>query len=54
MLDINIGDVTAAYEGPVGIIWEMLMGEQIHVDGRPETDILAGMAGVHAGTVATA
>ncbi len=50
MLDINIGDVTAAYEGPVGIIWEMLMGEQIHVGGKQETDILAEIAGVNAGT----
>jgi len=50
MLDINIGDVTAAYEGAVGIIWEMLMGEQIHVGGEQETDILARVAGVNAGT----
>ncbi len=49
MPDINIGDVTAAYEGPAGIIWEMLMGEQIHVGGRRETDILARVAGVNAG-----
>ncbi|MDN7012680.1 methyltransferase domain-containing protein [Methanoculleus sp. FWC-SCC3] len=50
MLDINIGDVTAAYEGAVGVIWEMLMGEQIHVGGEQETDILAELAGVNAGT----
>ncbi|HOI13225.1 MAG TPA: methyltransferase domain-containing protein [Methanoculleus sp.] len=50
MLDITISDVTAAYEGAVGIIWEMLMGEQIHVGGGEETDLLAGMAGVRAGT----
>ncbi|KLK87407.1 ubiquinone biosynthesis protein UbiE [Methanoculleus sediminis] len=50
MLDINIGDVTAAYEGAVGVIWEMLMGEQIHVGGERETDILAELAGVGAGT----
>ncbi|KDE55902.1 methyltransferase domain-containing protein [Methanoculleus sp. MH98A] len=50
MLDINIGDVTAAYEGAVGVIWEMLMGEQIHVGGERETDILAEVAGVNAGT----
>jgi ubiquinone/menaquinone biosynthesis C-methylase UbiE len=50
MLDINVGDVTAAYEGAVGIIWEMLMGEQIHVGGGEETDILARKAGVNPGT----
>lgn len=50
MPDINVGDVIAAYEGPVGIIWEMLMGEQIHVGGKDETDILAGVAGVTADT----
>ncbi len=50
MPDINIGDVTGAYEGAVGIIWEMLMGEQIHVGGERETDILARAAGVNAGT----
>lgn len=50
MPDINIGDVIAAYEGPVGIIWEMLMGEQIHVGGEQETAILAEIAGVGAGT----
>jgi SAM-dependent methyltransferase len=50
MLDINIGDVTAAYEGAVGIIWEMLMGEQIHVGGKEETDMLARVAEVNAGT----
>ncbi|WP_214041140.1 methyltransferase domain-containing protein [Methanoculleus sp.] len=50
MPDINIGDVTAAYEGAVGVIWEMLMGEQIHAGGEQETDILARAAGVNAGT----
>ncbi|MDN7025815.1 methyltransferase domain-containing protein [Methanoculleus sp. FWC-SCC1] len=50
MLDINVGDVTAAYEGPIGIIWEMLMGEQIHVGGERETDILAEKADVRAET----
>ncbi len=50
MPDITIGDVTAAYEGAVGVIWEMLMGEEIHVGGERETDVLAELAGVSAGT----
>jgi ubiquinone/menaquinone biosynthesis C-methylase UbiE len=45
-LDFTIGDVNEVYEGPVGILWEMLMGEQIHVGGDKETDILAQKAGI--------
>ncbi len=40
-LDFNISDVVEIYSGPVGVLWEMLMGEQIHVGGKNETDILA-------------
>lgn len=43
-LDININDVIEIYSGPVGILWEMLMGEQIHVGGEKETKILAKKA----------
>jgi ubiquinone/menaquinone biosynthesis C-methylase UbiE len=50
MMDINIGDVVEVYEGPVGLIWEMLMGEEIHVGGERETDVLAEMAGVNENT----
>lgn len=46
MMDINVGDVMTVYEGPVGQLWEMLMGEEIHVGGEEETRILAEMAGV--------
>ena len=45
-LDFNIGDVIDVYSGPVGILWEMLMGEQIHVGGENETSILAEKAGI--------
>ena len=45
-LDFNIGDVNDIYSGPVGILWEMLMGEQIHVGGENETSILAERAGI--------
>ncbi len=34
------------YSGPVGILWEMLMGEQIHVGGEDETTILARKASI--------
>ena len=45
-LDYTIGDVNEVYEGPVGVLWEMLMGEQIHVGAEKDTDILAEKAGI--------
>lgn len=45
-LDFNIADVNEIYSGPVGKLWEMLMGEQIHVGGENETSILAEKAGI--------
>lgn len=45
-LDFTVGDVNEVYEGPAGILWEMLMGENIHVGGEAETDALALKAGV--------
>jgi len=47
---ISIADVNEVYSGPVGILWEMLMGEQIHVGGAKETDILAEKAGISENT----
>jgi len=47
-LDLGIENVNEVYDGPGGILWEMLMGEQIHVGGADETDILAQKAGVSA------
>jgi len=49
-LDIGIEDVTEVYAGPGGILWEMLMGEEIHVGGAGDTDILARKAGITAST----
>jgi hypothetical protein len=45
-LDYKLEDVQQVYEGPVGVLWEMLMGEEIHVGGPKETDILAGKANI--------
>jgi ubiquinone/menaquinone biosynthesis C-methylase UbiE len=45
-LDFNIADVNDIYSGPVGVLWEMLMGEQIHVGGENETSILAEKADI--------
>ena len=47
-LDVGIEDVNKVYNGPGGVLWEMLMGEQIHVGGAEETDILAQKAGINA------
>jgi hypothetical protein len=40
-LNVGLEQVTEVYEGPGGILWEMLMGEQIHVGGESETDVLS-------------
>lgn len=48
-IDLSIADISEAYAGPVGALWEMLMGEEIHVGGTGETDRLALLAGVRAG-----
>jgi ubiquinone/menaquinone biosynthesis C-methylase UbiE len=45
-LDVGLEQVNEVYEGPGGLLWEMLMGEQIHVGGEEETDVLARKAGV--------
>ena len=45
-LDVGIENVNEVYEGPGGVLWELLMGEQIHVGGAKETDILAQKAGI--------
>ena len=47
-LDLGIENVNEVYDGPGGILWEMLMGEEIHVGGTTETDILAQKAGITA------
>lgn len=47
-LDVGIENVTEVYAGPGGILWEMLMGEEIHVGGGSETEALARKAGVTA------
>jgi len=43
-LDVNIANVNEVYDGAGGILWEMLMGEQIHVGAEAETDVLARKA----------
>lgn len=39
--DFSVKDVSDAYDGPVGLLWEILMGDHIHVGGEAETKRLA-------------
>ena len=45
--DFSVNDVSEVYAGPGGKLWELLMGEQIHVGGVEQTDILAKKAGIN-------
>ncbi len=44
--DFSVWDVSEVYAGPGGKLWELLMGEQIHVGGSDQTDVLAKKVGL--------
>jgi ubiquinone/menaquinone biosynthesis C-methylase UbiE len=44
--DFSVFDVSKVYAGPGGQLWELLMGEQIHVGGANQTDFLAKKIGL--------
>lgn len=46
---IHLSDVQAVYSGPEGRLWELLMGEQIHLGGFESSMDLAQRAGIGAG-----
>jgi SAM-dependent methyltransferase len=46
---IKLSDVKAVYDGAEGNLWELLMGEQIHIGGFKSSMELAERAGVGAG-----
>ncbi len=46
---IHLSDVQAVYSGPEGRLWELLMGEQIHLGGFQSSMDLAQRAGIAAG-----
>ena len=46
---IGLDDVRAVYGGPEGELWELIMGEQIHIGGFQSSMDLAEKAGVGAG-----
>ena len=43
---IGLGDVQAVYSGPEGRLWELIMGEQIHIGGFASSMDLAAKAGI--------
>ena len=47
--EIRLADVQAVYSGPEGRLWELLMGEQIHIGGLQSSLDLAERAGIAAG-----
>lgn len=46
---IDLSDVQAVYSGPEADLWELLMGEQIHIGGLSSSADLAERAEIHAG-----
>ncbi len=48
-LNISLNDVQTVYDGPEGVLWELIMGEQIHVGGFKSSMVLAQNAGLTAG-----
>src|SRR5512143_4052354 len=48
--NIGLENVQAVYGGPEGQLWELIMGEQVHIGGFASSMDLAEKAGVAAGT----
>lgn len=46
---IKLADVQAVYAGPEGALWELIMGEQIHIGGLTSSMDLADKAGISPG-----
>jgi SAM-dependent methyltransferase len=47
---ITPADIISTYSGPESQMWELLMGEQIHINGLPSSMRLAERAGIRPGT----
>jgi len=47
--EIGLCDVQAVYSGPEGELWELVMGQQVHIGGFQSSMDLAQRAGVGAG-----
>lgn len=48
--NIKLSDVQAVYSGPEAQLWELLMGQQIHIGGFQSSMALANGAGIEPGT----
>ncbi|UCG57051.1 MAG: methyltransferase domain-containing protein [Phycisphaerales bacterium] len=48
--NIGLSDVQAVYSGLEGDLWELIMGEQIHIGGFASSSDLADKAGISAGS----
>jgi SAM-dependent methyltransferase len=48
--EIGLGDVQAVYSVPEGELWELVMGQQIHIGGFQSSMDLAEKAGIGAGS----
>ncbi len=46
--NVGLKDVNAVYEGPEGNLWELIMGQQIHIGGFKSSMDLAERAGIGA------
>jgi ubiquinone/menaquinone biosynthesis C-methylase UbiE len=49
LADIGLADVNAVYDGPEGQLWELIMGQQVHIGGFKSSMDLAERAGIGAG-----
>ena len=47
---ISLKEVQAVYSGPEGQLWELIMGEQIHIGGFASSMDLSEQAGISSGT----
>ena len=48
--DVGLADVQAVYSGPEGDLWELIMGQQIHIGGFASSMDLSAKAGIAAGS----
>ncbi len=46
---IGLADVNVVYDGPEGDLWQLIMGEQIHIGGMQSSMELAEKAGIGSG-----
>ena len=46
-MNINLDTVRGVYSGPEGDLWELIMGQQIHIGGFQSSMDLAGKAGIN-------